>query len=116
MDLTVSKVIAIIRAGKVNDVRDALAAEGVGGITITEVMGYGRQRGHQEQYRGAEYTVSMNPKVKIEVVVIRAKLPEILAVIHKSGQTGSIGDGKVFVEPIDEVVRIRTGERGVDAV
>lgn len=110
------KVTAVIRAHKLNEVRDALLQAGVGGITVTEAMGYGRQHGHTETYRGAEYKVEFVQKIMVEVVVADNLLPEVLAGIQKAAQTGKVGDGKIFVEPVEEVLRIRTGERGLDAV
>lgn len=110
------KVEAIIKPFKLDDVKDSLNKIGVQGITVTEVKGFGRQKGHTELYRGAEYVVDFLPKVKIEVVVSETLLSEVLEVIMKSAQTGKIGDGKIFVLPIDDAVRIRTGERGEDAV
>ena len=109
-------VTAIIKPFKLDDVKSALEAYGIQGMTVSEASGYGRQRGHTEVYRGAEYTVDLVPKVRVEVLVDDADASDVLDVIVKSAQTGRIGDGKVWVIPVDEVVRVRTGERGVDAV
>jgi nitrogen regulatory protein P-II 1 len=110
------KVEAIIKPFKLEDVKDALNKTGVAGLTVTEVKGYGRQKGHVEIYRGAEYDVNFVPKVKIEVVVHDALVTEVLKVIEEAAKTGKIGDGKIFVIPVDETIRIRTGERGDAAV
>jgi nitrogen regulatory protein P-II 1 len=110
------KVEAIIKPFKLEDVKDALNKTGVAGLTVTEVKGYGRQKGHVEIYRGAEYDVNFVPKVKIEVVVHDALVNEVLKVIEETAKTGKIGDGKIFVTPVDETIRIRTGERGDAAV
>jgi len=110
------KIEAIVRHFKVEDVKNALIAEGFSGMTITEVRGFGRQKGHTEMYRGTEYTVDFVPKVKVEVVVDDAKVQSALATIVKSAQTGQIGDGKIFVSSLSDVVRIRTGETGSDAL
>ena len=109
-------VTAVIKPFKLEDVKVALEAFGVQGLTVTEVQGFGRQRGHTEVYRGAEYTVSFVPKVKIEVVVDDGDAVDVLEVVAKAAQTGSIGDGKVWVTPVDDIVRVRTGERGVEAL
>jgi nitrogen regulatory protein P-II 1 len=113
---TMKKVEAIIKPFKLDEVKDALAAAGVQGLTVSEVKGFGRQKGHTELYRGAEYVVDFLPKVRIEIVLDDAKAAEVVEVIAKAGRTGSIGDGKIFVMPVDEAVRIRTGERGSNAV
>lgn len=110
------KIEAIVRHFKLEDVKNALTAAGVSGMTITEVRGFGRQKGHTEMYRGTEYTVDFVPKVKIEVVVDDDKLQGVLATIVKSAHTGQIGDGKIFVSPLGDVVRIRTGETGAEAL
>ncbi len=110
------KIEAIVRHFKVEDVKNALTAEGIGGMTITEVRGFGRQKGHTETYRGTEYTVDFVPKVKVEVVVDDAKLQAALATIVKAAHTGQIGDGKIFVSSLGDVVRIRTGETGSEAL
>ena len=109
-------VEAIIKPAKLDDVKDALANAGVQGLTVSEVKGFGRQKGHTELYRGAEYVVDFLPKVKIEVLVDDAKASHVVEVIATAARTGRIGDGKIFVLPVEEVVRIRTGERGNDAV
>ena len=110
------KVEAIIRHFKLEDVKNALSEQGIRGMTITEVRGFGRQKGHTEMYRGTEYAVDFVPKVKIEMVVPDQIVGEVLAAIEKSAKTGRIGDGKIFVVGIDEAVRIRTGERGKEAI
>ena len=109
-------VTAVIKPFKLDDVKNALESFGVNGITVSEASGYGRQRGHTEVYRGAEYTVDLVPKVRIEVLVDDADAEDVIEVIVKSSQTGKIGDGKVWSVPVDAVVRVRTGERGVDAL
>ena len=109
-------VTAIIKPFKLDDVKNALESFGVNGITVSEASGYGRQRGHTEVYRGAEYTVDLVPKVRLEVLVDDADADDVIEVIVKSSQTGKIGDGKVWSVPVDAVVRVRTGERGVDAL
>jgi nitrogen regulatory protein P-II 1 len=110
------KVEAIIKPFKLDDVKEALNAVGVKGLTITEVRGFGRQRGHTELYRGSEYVVDFLPKVKVEVVVPEAQAEEVVQAIVGAARTGRIGDGKVFVIPVEDIVRIRTGERGEDAL
>ena len=109
-------ITAIIKPFKLDDVRQAVTEMGVQGITVTEVKGYGRQRGHTELYRGAEYVVDFLPKVKLEVIVPDEKITQVVETIEKAAKTGRIGDGKIFVLPVDEVVRIRTGERGNEAL
>ena len=109
-------VMAIIKPFKLEEVRDALTAIGVHGLTVTEVKGYGRQKGHTELYRGAEYVVDFLPKVKIEVVMEDSLVDRAIDAIQQSAHTGRIGDGKIFVTTIDEAIRIRTGERGPDAI
>ena len=109
-------ITAIIKPFKLDDVREALSDIGVAGMTVTEVKGFGRQKGHTELYRGAEYVVDFLPKVKIEVAVGDDMLDQCLEAIGKSANTGKVGDGKVFVTPLGEVVRIRTGETGSDAI
>jgi nitrogen regulatory protein P-II 1 len=109
-------VTAVVKPFKLDDVRTALEAAGVHGLTVTEVQGYGRQKGHTEVYRGAEYQVAFNPKVKIEVVVDDTGVDEVVAAVVKAAQTGSIGDGKVWVSTVETLVRVRTGERGADAL
>jgi nitrogen regulatory protein P-II 1 len=109
-------VTAVIKPFKVDDVKAALETLGVHGLTISEVQGYGRQKGHTEVYRGAEYKVDFVPKIKIEVVVDDESAEELVTAITSAAQTGKIGDGKVWVVPVETVVRVRTGERGVDAL
>ena len=109
-------VTAIIKPFKLQEVREALIASGIEGLTISEVKGYGRQKGHTEMYRGAEYTVDTLPKIKIEVVVKDDDLATVTEAITSSAGTGKIGDGKIFVSSLDDVIRIRTGETGNDAV
>ena len=106
------KVEAIIKPFKLEEVKDALAAIGIQGLTVTEVKGFGRQKGHKELYRGAEYVVEFLPKVKLEVVITDDKLERTMDAIVKAASTGRIGDGKIFVHTVDEAVRIRTGESG----
>ncbi|HET7875526.1 MAG TPA: P-II family nitrogen regulator [Methylomirabilota bacterium] len=110
------KIEAIIKPFKLDDVKEALTGIGVVGMTVTEVRGFGRQKGHTELYRGSEYAVDFLPKVKIEVVVANNLVDKVVSIIAGSAKTGSIGDGKVFVLPIGEAVRIRTGETGESAV
>ena len=107
---------AIIKPFKLDDVRESLSEIGVQGITVTEVKGFGRQKGHTELYRGAEYVVDFLPKVKIEVAVAEAMVEQTIEAITKAANTGKIGDGKVFVSPLEQVIRIRTGETGEDAI
>jgi nitrogen regulatory protein P-II 1 len=109
-------VTAIIKPFKLEEVKEALETFGVHGLTVSEVNGYGRQKGHTEVYRGAEYTVDFVPKLKIEVVVEDADASDVVNVVVKSAATGQIGDGKVWVTGVDEIVRVRTGERGGDAI
>ena len=109
-------ISAIIRPFKLDEVREALAEVGVTGITVTEVKGFGRQKGHTELYRGAEYVVDFLPKIKLETVVADATLDAVIEVIQQTAGTGKIGDGKIFVTTIEQVIRIRTGEIGVDAL
>jgi len=112
----VKKIEAVIKPFKLDDVKDALHEIGVSGITVTEVKGFGRQKGHTELYRGAEYVIDFLPKVKVEVVVEDVLVENVIEAITLAARTGRIGDGKIFVLPIDEAVRIRTGDRGADAV
>ncbi|EHQ51851.1 MULTISPECIES: P-II family nitrogen regulator [Ectothiorhodospira] len=109
-------VTAIIKPFKLDDVREALSEIGVQGITVTEVKGFGRQKGHTELYRGAEYVVDFLPKVKLEVAVDNALVDQVIEAISKSANTGKIGDGKIFVFPLEQAIRIRTGETGSDAL
>ena len=109
-------IVAIIKPFKVDDVKSALKAKGVDGMTITEAQGFGRQRGHTEVYRGAEYEVDFVPKIRVEVVIDDDRLDEIVTTIVDSAHTGTIGDGKVWVQTLDSVIRVRTGERGNDAL
>ena len=109
-------ITAIIKPFKLDDVKDALHEIGVSGITVTEVKGFGRQKGHTELYRGAEYVIDFLPKVKVEVVVEDVLVENVIEAITQAARTGRIGDGKIFVLPVDEAVRIRTGDRGTDAI
>jgi nitrogen regulatory protein P-II 1 len=110
------KIEAVIKPFKLDEVKDALNAIGVQGITVTEVKGFGRQKGHTELYRGAEYVVDFLPKVKMEIIAADSLVSKIIETIETSAKTGRIGDGKIFVTPVDEVIRIRTGERGETAI
>ena len=110
------KIEAIVKPFKLDEVREALSEMGVTGLTVSEVKGFGRQKGHTELYRGAEYVVDLVPKVKIDVVVDDAQVEPAIEAIRTAAQSGKIGDGKIFVSPISEVVRIRTGERGASAI
>jgi len=112
----VKKIEAIIKPFKLEEVKEALAKAGIEGMTVSEVKGFGRQKGHSELYRGAEYVVEFLPKVKVEILTDDAKAPQVVEAIIAAARTGKIGDGKIFVMPVDEVVRIRTGERGAGAV
>jgi nitrogen regulatory protein PII len=112
----VKKVEAIIKPFKLDDVKDALHEAGVSGITVTEVKGFGRQKGHTELYRGAEYVVDFLPKVKVEAVVDDGLVDNVVEAITNAARTGRIGDGKIFVSPVEQAVRIRTGDRGADAI
>ena len=109
-------VTAIIKPFKLDDVREALSEIGVQGVTVTEVKGFGRQKGHTELYRGAEYVVDFLPKVKIEAAIDDSLLDQVVEAISKAANTGKIGDGKIFVSPLEQVIRIRTGESGPDAL
>jgi nitrogen regulatory protein P-II 2 len=109
-------LVAVIKPFKLDDVREALAEAGVQGITVTEVKGFGRQKGHTELYRGAEYVVDFLPKIKLEVAVADDQLERVIEAIQQSARTGKIGDGKIFVMPLEQVVRIRTGELDQDAL
>ncbi len=110
------KIEAIIKPFKLDDVKEALNEIGIKGMTISEVKGYGRQKGHKEIYRGAEYVVDFIPKVKIEIIVDAVQVNQVVEKIREAAQTGKIGDGKIFVLPVEEVVRVRTGERGKEAI
>ena len=110
------QITAIIKPFKLDEVRESLAAVGVNGLTVTEVKGFGRQKGHTELYRGAEYVVDFLPKVKVEAVVAEDVLDHAVEAIVKAARTGKIGDGKIFVQNVEQVIRIRTGETGAEAV
>jgi nitrogen regulatory protein P-II 1 len=110
------KIEAIIKPFKVDEVKNALTKIGVQGMTITEVSGFGRQKGHTESYRGTEYTIDLLPKSKIEIIVTDEMVLQVIEAIERAAKTGKIGDGKIFVSPVEEVIRIRTGERGKDAI
>ena len=109
-------VVAVVKPFQLDAVKEALAAQGVAGLTISEVQGYGRQKGHTEVYRGAEYTVEFVPKIKIDILVDDVDVDKIVEAIVGAARTGRIGDGKVWVVPVDDAIRVRTGERGVDAL
>ena len=113
---TMKLVTAIIKPFKLQEVREALVSAGIEGLTITEVKGYGRQKGHTEMYRGAEYSVDTLPKIKLEILVTEDQLETATDTITKTAQTGKIGDGKIFVTSVEQVTRIRTGETGSDAI
>jgi nitrogen regulatory protein P-II 1 len=110
------KIEAIVKPFKLDDVKEALNEIGIQGMTISEVKGYGRQKGHKEIYRGAEYVVDFIPKVKIEIIVDTERADKVVEAIQKAAYTGKIGDGKIFVFSIEEVIRVRTGEKGKDAI
>jgi nitrogen regulatory protein P-II 1 len=110
------KIVAIIQPYKLDEVKDALIGIGVDGMTISEVRGHGRQKGHTEVYRGAEYKVDLLPKVQIEMVVLDGRSEQVVSVLAKTAQTGKIGDGKIFVSKIDDAIRIRNGDRGDAAI
>ena len=110
------KIEAIIKPFKLDEVKDALNALGVQGMTVTEVKGFGRQKGHVELYRGAEYDISFIPKVKLEVVIADAMVEKVVSTIVEKAKTGKIGDGKIFISKLEEIIRIRTGERGETAI
>ncbi len=110
------KIEAVIKPFKLDEVREALSEIGISGLTVTEVKGFGRQKGHTELYRGAEYVVDFLPKIKIEIVVNEEQVDPAIDAIIKAARTGKIGDGKIFVMPVEQVVRIRTGESGEDAL
>jgi nitrogen regulatory protein P-II 1 len=109
-------VTAIVKPFKLDDVKNALELIGIAGLTVSEVQGFGRQRGHTEVYRGAEYTVDFVPKVRLDVIVADDDAHDVVEVITKAASTGQIGDGKVWTTPVEELVRVRTGERGPDAI
>jgi nitrogen regulatory protein P-II 1 len=110
------KIEAIIKPFKLDDVKEALNEIGIQGMTVSEVKGYGRQKGHKEVYRGAEYVVDFIPKIKIEIVTDDARVEQVTAKIREAAYTGKIGDGKIFVVPVEQAIRVRTGETGTDAV
>lgn len=110
------KIEAIIKPFKLDDMKEALSTLGISGMTLSEVKGFGRQKGHTEVYRGAEYVVDFIPKVKVEIVVEASRVDEVVTTIMNSVRSGKIGDGKIFVLPVDEVCRIRTGEKGKTAI
>jgi len=110
------KIEAIIKPFKLDDVKEALNEAGVQGMTISEVKGYGRQKGHKEIYRGAEYVVDFIPKIKIEVIVVDEMVEPVIEKIRDAANTGKLGDGKIFVLPVEQVIRVRTGEAGPDAI
>jgi nitrogen regulatory protein P-II 1 len=112
----VKLVTAVVKPFKLEDVKAALSTLGLAGLTVSEVQGYGRQKGHTEVYRGAEYTVDFVPKVRVEVLVDGVDVDRVVNTLVEAARTGKIGDGKVWVTPVDEVVRVRTGERGLDAI
>ncbi len=110
------KIEAILKPFKLDEVKHALTKIGIQGMTVSEVKGFGRQRGHTEVYRGAEYTIDFVPKAKIELIVVDELVPQVIETIERAAKTGKIGDGKIFLSSVDEVIRIRTGERGRDAI
>lgn len=110
------KIEAIIKPFKLEDVKEALREIGIQGLTVVEVKGFGRQKGHTELYRGAEYVIDFLPKIKLEIVVTEDMVSKVIETIRESAKTGKIGDGKIFIFPAEDVVRIRTGERGEDAI
>jgi len=110
------KIEAIIKPFKLDEVKNALTKIGVQGMTVTEVKGFGRQKGHTEVYRGAEYRIDFLPKVKIELITKEEIITQVIETIERAAKTGKIGDGKIFISPVEEVIRIRTGERGKDAI
>jgi nitrogen regulatory protein P-II 1 len=110
------KIEAIIKPFKLDEVKNALTKIGVQGMTVSEVKGFGRQKGHTEIYRGAEYKIDFLPKVKMELITSEEMLTQVIETIERAAKTGKIGDGKIFISPVDEVIRIRTGERGKDAI
>ncbi len=110
------KIEAIIKPFKLDEVKTALTKIGIQGMTVTEVKGFGRQKGHTESYRGTEYTIDFLPKSKIDLIVVDDLVTKVIATIERAAKTGKIGDGKIFVSPVEEVIRIRTGERAKDAI
>jgi nitrogen regulatory protein P-II 1 len=110
------KIEAIIKPFKLEDVKEALREIGIQGLTVVEVKGFGRQKGHTELYRGAEYVIDFLPKIKLEIVVTEDMVSKVIETIRESAKTGKIGDGKIFISPAEDVIRIRTGERGEDAI
>ncbi len=110
------KIEVVTRPFKLDEIKDALTELGIKGMTVAEVKGFGRQRGHKEVYRGAEYQVDFTPKIKIELVVESDMVPSVIKTIQENARTGEVGDGKIFISPIEDVVRIRTGETGLDAI
>jgi nitrogen regulatory protein P-II 1 len=110
------KIEAVVKPFKLDEVKNALTKIGIQGMTVTEVKGFGRQRGHTEVYRGAEYKIDFLPKVKIELIITDELLTQAIETIERVAKTGKIGDGKIFISPVEEVIRIRTGERGRDAI
>ncbi len=110
------KIEAIIKPFKLDDVKEALSEIGIYGMTVTEVNGYGRQKGHKEIYRGAEYVVDFVPKIKLEIVVVDDRLEEAVDTIRSAANSGKIGDGKIFILPVEQAIRVRTGESGDDAI
>ncbi|NIP32261.1 MAG: P-II family nitrogen regulator [Candidatus Dadabacteria bacterium] len=110
------KIEAIIKPFKLEDVKEALKEIGIQGLTVTEVKGFGRQKGHTELYRGAEYVIDFLPKIKLEIVIADDMVVKVVDAVTESAKTGKIGDGKIFIFPMEEVIRIRTGERGEDAI
>lgn len=110
------KIEAIIKPFKLEDVKEALTEIGIAGMTVSEVKGYGRQKGHKEMYRGAEYNVDFNPKVKVELVVNADMVEKVVSTVREAALSGKIGDGKIFILPVEDVLRVRTGERGSEAI
>ena len=110
------KVEAIIKPFKLDDVKEALSEIGIYGMTVTEVNGYGRQKGHKEIYRGAEYVVDFVPKIKVEIVVSDERVDETIETVRNAANSGKIGDGKIFISPVEQVIRVRTGETGIEAL
>lgn len=110
------KIEAIIRPGKLDDIKNALADAGILGITVTHALGFGRQKGHTQTYRGQEIVTHLLPKLKLEIVIVDEEVEKVIDVIVKTARTGQVGDGKIFVLPVDEVIRIRTGEQGEEAI